>query len=223
MRKAVRYILISTISVLFILSCSPIKSSPEEERHKVELTLHEVQTNLDDSRHDLNCFRSELQILDNKIKHLENSIISFKQNHLEKLHSRYDYLCNQIASIEKKFMQNEKQQLSAKQDLRILSQHANETRDALVQYKGRLGEIEKEIKNQNNKLVEVIKLRKTIETIAQAGSIENMAKTYKVKSGDSLEKIAKNNNVSVEAIKKANHLEQDLIVIGQELKIPNAN
>ena len=41
---------------LFFSSCSPMKSSPKEEKHQMELTLHEVQTNLDDLRHDLNCF-----------------------------------------------------------------------------------------------------------------------------------------------------------------------
>ena len=43
---------------------------------------------------------------------------------------------------------------------------------------------------------------------------------YKVKPGDSLEKIARTHKISVEKIKKLNGLDQDLIVVGQELKIP---
>ena len=43
---------------------------------------------------------------------------------------------------------------------------------------------------------------------------------YKVKAGDSLEKIAKANNTTVDKIKKINSMQQDLIVIGQEIKIP---
>lgn len=44
---------------------------------------------------------------------------------------------------------------------------------------------------------------------------------YVVKSGDSLWKIAKNNNVSVDDIKKANNLKTDILQIGQKLIIPN--
>ena len=55
-------------------SCTPMKSSPKEEKHQLELTLHEVQTNLDDLRHDLNCFHTEMQIIDGKIKRQESTV-----------------------------------------------------------------------------------------------------------------------------------------------------
>lgn len=49
--------------------------------------------------------------------------------------------------------------------------------------------------------------------------------TYTVKSGDSLEKIARKNNTTVEEIRKANGMKanQDRIDIGQDLKIPSKN
>ncbi|MBI5346294.1 MAG: LysM peptidoglycan-binding domain-containing protein [Chlamydiae bacterium] len=64
---------------------------------------------------------------------------------------------------------------------------------------------------------EIAKLKGTLEMIAS--SIKDPS-VYKVKQGDSLEKIAKANNVTVDALKKYNRLENDLIVVGQELKIP---
>ena len=47
------------------------------------------------------------------------------------------------------------------------------------------------------------------------------AKTYKVKSGDNLMKIAKVNGVTVKQIRAANNLRTDQIKVGQTLKIPS--
>ena len=44
---------------------------------------------------------------------------------------------------------------------------------------------------------------------------------YKVKPGDTLSKIAKNNGTSVYKIKKINKLENDLIIVGQNLTLPD--
>ena len=45
---------------------------------------------------------------------------------------------------------------------------------------------------------------------------------YLVKSGDTLSRIAKTHGTSIKAIKAANHLANDRIVVGENLKIPAA-
>ena len=87
---------------IYLSSCSPMKSSPKEEKHQLELTLHEVQTNLDDLRHDLNCFHTEMQIVDGKIKHQEDATQNLKQQHLEKLQFKIESLSKQLNEIENK-------------------------------------------------------------------------------------------------------------------------
>lgn len=47
------------------------------------------------------------------------------------------------------------------------------------------------------------------------------AKTYTVKSGDNLMKIAKANGTSIKALRAANSLKTDQIKVGQKLKIPS--
>lgn len=49
---------------------------------------------------------------------------------------------------------------------------------------------------------------------------ETTIKNYKVKSGDNLNKIARNNGVSVKQLRAANNLRTDQIKVGQTLKIP---
>jgi len=209
-------ILFFSIAVLLTFpSCSPLKSSPNDEKHQLELTLHEVQTNLDDLRHDINCFQTELQILDGRIKYYENTLTSLKQHDLEKQQAKIEQLSQQVQAAEKKWASFDKGQ---QEELQGLSSHANETIAALAQFKDRIGELEQEIFSQNRRFDELAKLKGHIENLAKGFSGD--FKLYKVKPGDSLEKIARAHKTAVDRIKELNHLEQDLIVVGQELKIP---
>ncbi len=184
----------------------------------MELTLHEVQTNLDDLKHDTNCFQTELQILDGRIKYYENTLTSLKQHDLEKQQAKIDQLSQQVQNLEKKWSSLEKMHQQEAQELRDLTSHANETTAALAQFKDRIGELEQEILSQNRRFDELAKLKGSIEHLARGFSGD--FKPYKVKPGDSLEKIARIHKISVDQIKKLNGLDQDLIVIDQELKIP---
>lgn len=215
-----RKILLSAAILLATSSCSPLKSSPNDEKHQLELTLHEVQTNLDDLRHDINCFQTELQILDGRIKYYENTLASLKQNDLEKHQAKIDQISQQIQTLEKKWTSLERVQQGDTKELQELSSHANETTAALSQFKDRIGELEQEIFSQNHRFDDLAKLKGNIENLAKGIRGESF-KLYRVKSGDSLEKIARAHKTGVEQIKKLNGLEQDLIVVGQELKIPN--
>src|SRR3989338_4300389 len=98
------------ILFLGLSSCSPLKSSPNDEKHQLELTLHEIRTYLDDLRHDINCFQTELQILDGRIKYSENTLASLKQHDLEKQHTKIDQLTTQLHTLEKKWHALEKTQ-----------------------------------------------------------------------------------------------------------------
>jgi LysM repeat protein len=211
-------------SLALFSSCSPLKSSPKEEKHQMELTLHEIQTNLDDLRHDVHCFQTEMQILDGKIKHHENALSGLKQGYLEKQEGRLDEINKVVSELEKRIANLQSSHQSESKDIKQLTSHANETSSALTQYKDRINELERQLLTQNRKFDEIVKLKGTLESLAKAiesdGSRQQM-KIYKVKAGDSLEKIAKAHQTNVDYLKKLNNLEQDLIVVGQEMKVPN--
>ena len=209
-----RAILVAIVIVGFS-SCSPLKSSPNDEKYQLELTLHEMKTHLDDLRHGINCFQTELQILDGRIKYYEQAFASFKPQDLEKQQSKIDQLSQQVQALEKKWASCDKIQQGDTKELRELSSHAHETISALAQFRDRIGELEQEIFAQNQRFNELAKLKGHIENLSKGE-----CKFYKVKSGDSLEKIARTHKISVDKLKKLNDLDQDLIVVGQELKIP---
>lgn len=75
---------------------------------------------------------------------------------------------------------------------------------------------------------EIIKLNNLTNTTLSVGQILeiprkelNNSNTYIVQKGDTLYKIASNNNVTVDEIKEFNNLTSNLLSIGQELKIPS--
>ena len=110
------------------------------------------------------------------------------------------------------------------EDIKQLSNHANETSVSFTQQHSHIVDLEKEILLQNKKLEEINQIKTTM--LALADSLKHMQMpvskdtVYHVAQGDSLEKIAKKFNVSVENLKKSNQLQEDLIVVGQEILIP---
>jgi len=203
---------------LALSSCSPLRNSPSDDKHQWELKLHEVQTNLDDLKHDINCFQTELQILDGRIKYYENALANLKQQDIEKHQAKIEQIIHDLRGLEKKYATNEKFQEGEKENLQRLASHANETTVALSQFKGRVQELEQELSSQQKRFEDLAKVKGSIESLAK--SIKAPYKLYKVRPGDSLEKIAQAHHTKVERIKKLNDLDRDLIVVGQELKIP---
>ena len=209
------------IALIASTACSPIKSSPHDQKHQLELTLHEVQTNLDDLRHDIHCFKTELQIIDGRIKHSENALSTVKQQDIEKQQGKIDQISLQIQTFEKRLALFEKNNMTESEERRELTSHAKETTHAMIQFKNRIEELERELIVSQRRFEEFGKLKGNIEHLANSLRGNSSQKTYTVRQGDSLEKIAKQHKTSVEKIKKLNELQQDLIVVGQELKIPS--
>jgi len=201
---------------LLMAGCSPLKTSLHDDRYQWELTIHEVQTNVDDLRHDTNCFNSEIQILDGRIKCIENALTLLKQHEIEKQQVKLDQISQSLTALEKKWTTFEKKQDVNKEGMEHLSHHAKETSLALTQFKSRIEELESEITSQNRKLEAVVRLKNSLETLTKSLK----PKTYKVRAGDSLEKIARTYQTDVPTLKKINELHHDLIVVDQELTLP---
>ncbi|MBI5272825.1 MAG: LysM peptidoglycan-binding domain-containing protein [Chlamydiia bacterium] len=208
----------ASVILALLSACSPLRTAPSDEKHQWEFTLHEVQTSLDDVKHDINCFQTEMQILDGRIKYYENALTHLKQQDIEKLEVKLEQCLQGLRGLEKKWSLLEESEDKKRGDFKQLASHANETITALSQFKERIQELEREILAQNRRFEEIAKVKGSIETLAK--SLKAPYKMYKVLPGDSLEKIAAAHRTKVEKIKKLNDLDRDLIVVGQELKIP---
>jgi len=124
------------------------------------------------------------------------------------------------STLESRIAALEKMQEKIQEDLHQLGTHANQTNQSLLQYRNQIQTLERNVKKQNECLDEVVRLKGTLQSISHSlGSGSSQGKIHRVHSGDSLEKIARQYNTSVESLKRINGLSTNTIIIGQELKI----
>jgi LysM repeat protein len=197
------------VSAGFSASCSPIRSSPYDPGHQLEISLHEVQTHLDELRHDISCVKAEFQIIDSRLRTFEQTLAHFKQQNAEHYFAKIDHLASQLTALEKKYGAQEASRATQSKDVESLVAHSQDTSSALKQFRQRIEELESALHKQSIYLEEVAK-GKGFKT-----------REYTVRSGDSLEKIARHHGTTVEAIKQLNNLSSDLIVAGQRLSLPS--
>lgn len=182
----------------------------------MELSLHKVRTEVEDIKHDLNTYEIEHHVLEGKLIDQEQTIAALKQQIGELKSGKLESFLQELQTLEKNLHQLSKKQDKIVSDIRQLSSHANDTTTALSQYKDKIAQFEKSITFQNQQINELIKLK---DGVAKLTQLENQ-KVYTVKSGDSLEKIARENSTNVEVLKKLNQMTTDLIVIDQLLNLP---
>jgi len=155
-----------------------------------------MKTEIADLRHALHGTEVELKLLEEKFDSREDQHASPKGD---------------VVTLQRKISLLEKTIDKMNVELKSLMNYANQTTTSLSQYRDQIQEIDR-------KLGEVSKLRSTLTQISKTYSAPE-EQTYHVKSGDSLEKIARKFNTSIDSLKKDNQLPTDKIVIGQELKI----
>lgn len=126
-----------------------------------------------------------------------------------------------IFALEKKLAALDKSFEKIRFELSQFASHTTQTSNALLQYRDKIDGLEKSIKFQEQRFDEVVKLKHTLNSISKMVGSSSNTKVHKVCSGDSLEKIARKYETSVEEIKQLNTLNGNTIFIDQELKIPD--
>ncbi|MBI3211921.1 MAG: LysM peptidoglycan-binding domain-containing protein [Simkania negevensis] len=202
---------------LLFTGCAAINSSPKEEKHQMELSLHKLRTDVEEIKHDLNTYEIEYHVLEGKLTDQDHLIDSLKKQLYELKKSKVESFAESVAKIESTILSLSKQQEKILADIRQLSSHANETTTALSQYKEKIASFEQSVSAQKEQIKEIIKLKTLMSQLSPNEPKEK--RVHKVQPGDSLEKIARDYGLSVEEIKKFNHLSSDLIVVGQDLKL----
>ncbi len=208
------------IFLLTVLSCTlPLYARPQSGFY-TNPELDELRIELDDFKHALKTVQVDLGLLDERLKKQDSSLSQVRGRAQGKDSNSLSLLTAQVNALEKKVSGLEKTLEKAANDLRTLS-------IASTQVLNKIQEVEQNLLSHEKRLDEVVKLKGTLTSISKAisqrpsGDTPSSMKTYRIKAGDSLEKIARANHTSVEIIRKLNNLTNDKIVVGQELRLPD--
>ncbi|MBI5274192.1 MAG: LysM peptidoglycan-binding domain-containing protein [Chlamydiales bacterium] len=200
---------------LIMMGCTTINSTSRQEKERVEVSMHKIRTDLEEIKHDLNTHQMELHILEGKLVNHDDSISILKEETFDEYATMLKTLEEKTSQLDKKIDRMEKKQTEILQDFKKYQDHSKEMYMALTEYKSKFLELEKFMRQQNNVIKEMKQVKDDLTSLLDTKG------SYIVKAGDSLEKIAKKHQISIEMLKKANHMQSDLIVVGQELVIPN--
>jgi LysM repeat protein len=182
------------------------------------------QTGLSAIKHQLSNHESEIRMMEEKLNNQEETIETLRQGLCDTGQLHRDLLKDNQASLNSKIDSLDTKTKNLVTDLGVLKTHANESAAILEQYKHKIKEMEKvtEVqKNQLNHLEEAIRsLMDLMQVKESLGEKGDGVKSYRVQSGDTLEKIARSQKVTIQALREKNNLTNDKIMVGQKLMIP---
>lgn len=194
-------------------------------------SIKAVHDTLENVRHAVNNHEAEIRTFEERLKNYDAILDSLRDQLSEVDQAHKDRLKGNSATLETKIATLENTSKGLVADLRQFKAHANEVSGILEQYKQKIADLEKNIDQQNQNidhlqaamhaLMEALQIKEPATSKSAMPKAENSTgRSYRVKSGDSLEKIARANQTTIQAIKELNHLSSDRIVIGQLLQLP---
>lgn len=197
--------------------------------------LRQLKTGLADLKHEMRNHESEIRIFENKLQNQETAFDQLRQQLIDDVQSQRDFvrasnvnLDGKIETLDQSLRNLETLVRNMMGDLRQMKTQANDSVSVLGQYKQKISELENLLQTQSQHMQNLETALQSMMEVWQAKEAAReialktgeTAKIYKVQPGDSLEKIARTQKVTVQDLRNANQLVNDRIIVGQTLKIP---
>lgn len=207
---------------LFLMGASFLEGAPRRYDDDLSIQIREMRDSLDYLRREVTHHEEEIRTFEQKTLTQEDVLDTLRKEAKETQLSHKQHSKNHQEQLETKLASFESAQKSITVDLKQLKVNSNETQELLKTYRDKISGLEKTVESLTrnlhsmqsavNSLVEMMKEPST-------NTLETVNKLYKVKAGDTLEKIARASGTTIKTIKELNNLTKDQIVIGQTLKL----
>lgn len=208
---------------LSLFSLTLLQAAPAY-RYSYEEDIREIRENLDTLKHEVSNHDTELLMFDERVNNQESTVSSLRQQLLDANQVNKDLVKFNSASMETKLATIETSNKSLISDIHVLKNHANESATALNHYKNKVEELEQQLGKLHQNIESLQAAMRSLTEALKEGTVsENerpISKFYRIKTGDSLEKIARAHGTTIKAIKELNNLVNDRIVVGQSIKLP---
>lgn len=212
-----------------LLSTASLCAVPRYSDQGSTATGKEVRDTLSVLRHEVQNHDAEIKMFDERVNNQEVTLTSLRQQIQDGNQANKESIKTGLNSLENKIAGLEASNKGLVEDLQQFRKHANESSTALAQSKQRIAELERTLALQSQTLVhmqealeslmEALQLKEGKGKKAVAGTASD-GKKYRIKAGDSLEKIARAHHTTIKALKEVNGLNTDEIVAGRTLEIP---
>lgn len=177
----------------------------------------QAPSSLDSLRHQVSNQEVEIRTFERKLENLQTILEGVQEEVQTGADLNKNQLKDNSTALEVKIYALESAVKGLTADLQQLRTHANETTSTLQTFKKTLIEYEQRFKTQNQN---IDNLTVALNSLVEAIQGPKETKLYKIKSGDSLDKIAKANGTTVKELMKLNNLSSpEKIVIGKTLKL----
>lgn len=203
------------------------KSHDQTGFSQIRSTLSELKNGITNHEHEIRTFDEKLLTHESTLDSMRQEIQNAHQSQKDFFKSHTLTTDNKFTILQGTIAQLEQANKSLITDLKQMKTQYNDTIEIFNRYKEKIAELEATIEAQNQHMVTLETGLESILEIIQAkspsktsNSISSTGKTYKVQPGDSLDKIARLHKISVQALKDANQLTKDRILVGQSLQIP---
>lgn len=220
---------ILNISLFLCIYATTLLAAPRSYQYDSDTAtiLRETRDTIEMLRHEISNHETEMRMMSERIDNQEATIASLRQQILDTNQANKELVRGTISNIDTKMNSLEAANKGLITDMQQLKNHANDSTNVLTQYKQDLIELKKinanNIKNVDNLQNAMKSLTEALQADgepAKETASNGDSKTYRIKNGDNLEKIARAHHTTVKAIKEVNNLTNDRIIVGQKLLIP---
>lgn len=184
--------------------------------------LNAVPPQMARERQSVQNFESELSYLKQKVDNQEDRIESLREEIAKLVKATKELTASQASSTDAKVQKVEKNLEKLVSDMKQFKTHANESNELIKELQKAVAQAQANGELHSRQVEGLETALKSLTKAMQADvkSSNQSRSCYRVKKGDTLEKIAKEFQTTASAIKELNGLSSNTIRLDQELKIP---